>query len=134
MVMGPVEATRPAGHRFQQVGPPYRRADLDGLRGIDRPHQPAAAEYAQFDPDAVFGTFLALARVRIPEVQVSYHHANPLESEGIEHQESLPHAADLRPVRSFSHAPPSSGRLRRPPRATRKLQPGQPRLPGTGAG
>jgi len=60
-----------------------------GRAGVDRPLQPAPAEHPQFDPAAVLGAFLALARVRIHEVQVSHHHANPLESEGIEHRESL---------------------------------------------
>ena len=90
VVVGAVEAARAARHRFQQVGPPDRLADLDGLRRVDRPLQLAAAEHPQFEPDAVLGSLLALARIRIHEVQVPHDHADPLESEGIEHRDPLP--------------------------------------------
>src|SRR5262249_9527009 len=43
--------------------------------------------------DTVLGAVLALARVGIHEVQVPRHHANPLESEGIEHKGPLPRRA-----------------------------------------
>src|SRR5262249_60670821 len=52
MVVGAVEAARPARYRFEQIGPPDRRANLDGLRRVDRSLQLAAAEHPPFAPDA----------------------------------------------------------------------------------
>ena len=89
VVVGAVEAARPARHRFQQVGTPDRLADLDGLRGVDGSLQLTAAENPQFEPDAVLGSLLALARIGVYEVDIPHHHADPLESEGVEHRDPL---------------------------------------------
>jgi len=84
-VVRAVEAARRAVDRFQQVGSPDRLADLDRLSRVDRPLQLAAAENPQLEPDTVLGALLPLGRAGIDEVQIADDHADPLESEGVEH-------------------------------------------------
>ena len=107
VVVGAVEAARAARHRFQQVGPPDRLADLDGLRGVDGSLQLTAAEHPQLEPHAVLGPLVALARIGVDEVKVPDDHADPLESEGIEHREPLPDRGHSPACPSLSHGPPS---------------------------
>src|SRR5690349_21163881 len=105
--MDAVEAARAARHRFQQVGPPDRLANLDGLCGVDGSLQLTAAENPQFEPDAVLGSLLAFARMGVDEVKVTHDHADPLESEGIEHRDPPSWPSPIPACPSLSHGPPS---------------------------
>ena len=51
-----------------------------------RPLELAAVARPQFDPNPVLGTLLALARIRVEEVQVTDDDADSLEDEGLEHE------------------------------------------------
>jgi MFS family permease len=85
VVVGAVEAARLAVHRFEQVDPPDRAADLDRHSRVDRPLEVAAVEHPQLEPDPVLGPFLSLVRVRVEEIDVADNDANLLEDEGLQH-------------------------------------------------
>src|SRR5215813_6974113 len=88
MVMRPVQAARRPVSGFQQVNTPDRLANLDRPGRVDRSLQLALAERPHFEPHAAFGTLLAWQGSRVDEIHVAHYHADPLESERVEHGSS----------------------------------------------
>ena len=66
--MGPVEAARLPGDRFQQVDPPDGLADGNRLGGVDRPLEVPAFEQPEFQPDPALRALLPLTGVGVDEV------------------------------------------------------------------
>ena len=94
MVMGAVMAAWNALHRFEQVPPPHRLVDDDGLGRVDRAGEGRPVNQAHLHPDPSLGALLAGFRVRIEKVNVAGDDANTLEGPGVEHVVRLL-AADL---------------------------------------
>src|SRR6202034_233378 len=89
VMVGPVEAAGLAVHRFQQVNPPDRAADLDRHGRVDRSLEVASVEHPQLEPDPVLGPLLPRVRVRVEEVDIADDDANLLEDEGLQHGTTL---------------------------------------------
>jgi MFS family permease len=114
VVVGPVEAAGLAVHRFQQVNPPDRAADLDRHGRVDRSLEVASVEHPQLEPDPVLGPLLPRVRVRVEEVDIADDDANLLEDEGLQHGTTLnsrddPDAGRVRRGRAASHYLPAGG-------------------------
>jgi AcrR family transcriptional regulator len=87
MVVGAVMAAGIAGHRLEQVGPPHRPVDHDGLGGVDGARQGRAVQETNLDPHPPLRSLLPGGRIRIQEVQIAGDHAHALEAPGMQHRD-----------------------------------------------
>jgi hypothetical protein len=83
VVMGAVEAARPAVHRLEQVDPPDRLADPDGRSRIDVSLQLAPVEDPKLEADTVLRPLLTWLGIGIQEVEIADNHTDLLEHESL---------------------------------------------------
>src|SRR5260370_16408162 len=100
-VGGLLEAGGGEGLHTQASSRRARPAGLFGRSQEDKPLRRAPFEDPQLEPYPVLGALLALVRLRVNEIQIADQHADPLESEGVEHRESPPSLTSAFPASSY---------------------------------